>query len=73
MQPQEDGSLRRALLIEAQPGFVAGDGTHFLRQHYGPIIYEPNLEQMQAVCRQNGKPEAPVAVETTTTQEVAAV
>lgn len=76
MQPQEDGSLRRALLIEAQPGFVAGDGTHSLRQAYGPLIYEPNLEQMWEVCKRNGKAEAAdlaVAATATATQEVATV
>jgi hypothetical protein len=44
--PQADGSFVRSLLIEQQPGFVAGDGTGIFVEHYGPVIATPDFGQL---------------------------
>lgn len=67
MAPQLDPdtgqtSFVRSLLVHAQPGFVAKDGTGKLP---GPVITNPNLTEMVSLLHAAGKPEAtaPVAQE----------
>lgn len=49
--PKEDGTfeLTRSLLVEQQPGFIAGDGTNALVGHYGSVIYNPNLSEVMGL------------------------
>lgn len=54
IQPQQDGTLVRSLLVQPQPGFVAKDGTGRLP---GPIIQNPNIAQLVQLLQTNGKPE----------------
>jgi len=44
-QVEPDGKLVRSLLIDKQPGFVAGDGTGKLVTHYGAVVPLPDGEQ----------------------------
>lgn len=55
MAPRAEGGFVRSMLVHPQPGFVAKDGTNRMP---GPIIQEPNLEQIVALLQ--GAPEAPV-------------
>lgn len=65
--PQADGTMLRQMLIDEQPGFVAGDGTNRLKAHYGSIVALPDnggayVDQFYALM-QNGNHEAPQAQE----------
>lgn len=43
---REDGSMARGLLVDAQPGFIAGDGTNRIVAAHGPVVWEPNLTEL---------------------------
>lgn len=43
---REDGSLVRGLLVDQQPGFVAGDGTGRIVAKHGPVVWDPNLTEL---------------------------
>lgn len=46
---QGESGLARKLLISPIPPFEAGDRTHGLTEHYGPIITSPNVTDMMNV------------------------
>lgn len=52
---------QRSMLVDSQPGFVAGDGTDRLP---GPIIHNPNLTELFQFLRVNGQPQPQEAVAT---------
>lgn len=43
---REDGSTVRGMLVDQQPGFVAGDGTNRLIAAHGAVVWEPNLTEL---------------------------
>jgi hypothetical protein len=45
----EAGQIRRQLLIQPAPGYVAKDRTHILSQAYGSVITDPNIAEMLGV------------------------
>lgn len=49
IEQPEDSPLRRRLLINPIPPFVAGDRTHTLTQHYGSVIDNPSIQEMMEV------------------------
>ncbi len=52
VEPTEEEPDRRRLLIKPQPLYEAKDRTHVLSRHYGPIIDNPDIEEMLAVYNQ---------------------
>lgn len=44
--PQPDGSFRRALLVDQQPGFIAGDGTGKIVGKHGAVVWDPDLTSL---------------------------
>lgn len=48
----EDGEEERRLLIRPHERYEAKDRTHTLREHYGPVIVNPDIEQMLDVLNQ---------------------
>jgi hypothetical protein len=49
---QDEAGLQRKLLINPIPPFEAGDRTHRLSEHYGPIITNPSIIEMLTVLEQ---------------------
>jgi hypothetical protein len=51
-QQREDGSLARGLLVDQQPGFVAGDGTNRIITAHGPVVWDPDMSALYDLMRE---------------------
>lgn len=49
---REDGSFARGLLVDQQPGFVAGDGTGRIISKHGPTAWDPNLSDLYDLMKE---------------------
>lgn len=52
-QSREDGSLVRGLLVDQQPGFVAGDGTDRIVRKHGPVVWEPDMSELYELMKED--------------------
>lgn len=50
--PNEDGEMERRLLITPHPSYEAKDRTHYLSEHYGSVIVNPDVERMLAIINE---------------------
>lgn len=49
---REDGTFVRGLLVDQQPGFIAGDGTNKLIAKHGPVVWEPDLAELYDLMKE---------------------
>jgi hypothetical protein len=50
---REDGSFARGLLVDQQPGFIAGDGTNRIVAKHGPVVWDPNLTELFELMKED--------------------
>lgn len=49
---REDGSIVRGLLVDSQPGFIAGDGTNRIIAAHGPVVWDPDMSALYDLMKE---------------------